>query len=125
MRDPTLSDSEATMKEIKAIIKPFMLNKVMDALHRIEGLPGVTVSDTRGFGKSRGKDAPHKIIEDLVTYVPKAKLEIVVEDGMVDEVVQAILDGAHTGNVGDGKIFVYPVEEVFKIRTGERGHAAV
>ena len=113
------------MKEIKAIIKPFMLSKVMDALHKIEGLPGVTVSDIRGFGKGRGKDASHKIIEDLIEYVPKVKLEIVVEDDMADQVVQAIMEHAHTGNIGDGKVFVYPVEEVYKIRTGERGHAAI
>ena len=114
------------MKEIKAIIKPFMLSKVMDALHRIEDLPGVTVSDIRGFGKSRGREeAPHKIIEDLVEYVPKAKLEIVVEDRMVEQVVQTIMEHAHTGTLGDGKIFIYPVEEVYKIRTGEQGRAAV
>lgn len=113
------------MKEIKAVIKPFMLSKVMDALHKIEGLPGVTVSDTRGFGKGRGKNAPHRVIDDLIEYVPKVKLEIVVEDNMVDRVVQAIMEHAHTGNIGDGKIFIYPVEEVYKIRTGERGHAAI
>lgn len=114
------------MKEIKAIIKPSMLAKVMDALHKIEGLPGATVSDTRGFGKSRGReDAPHKIIEDLIEYVPKAKLEIVVEDTMVEEVVGVIMEHARTGTVGDGKVFIYPVEETLKIRTGERGNEAI
>ncbi len=113
------------MKEIKAIIKPFMLSKVIDALHGIEGLPGVTVSDIRGFGKSKGEDASHKIIEDKIEYVPKVKLEIVVEDELVEHVVKVIMDHAHTGIIGDGKVFIYDVKEVFKVRTGERGHAAI
>ena len=113
------------MKEIKAIIKPFMLSKVIDALHRIENLPGVTVSKTQGFGKSRGKNAPHKIIEDQIEYVPKLKLEIVVEDNLVDAVVKAIMEHAHTGILGDGKIFIYNLQDVIRIRTGERGEEAL
>lgn len=114
------------MKEIKAIIQPFTLSKVINALKELEGLPGVTVdTSVRGFGKSRGADAAHRIVDDLVEYVPKAKLEIVVPDRLVDAVVSTILKAAHTGNPGDGKIFVYNVQEIVKIRTGESGENAI
>lgn len=113
------------MKEIKAIIQPFMLSKVISALKEIEGLPGVTVdTSVRGFGKGRAAGAPSLIVEDLVEYVPKAKLEIVVPDDLVEAVLAVIQKNAHTGNAGDGKIFVYNVEEVVKIRSGERGAGA-
>lgn len=114
------------MKEIKAIIQPFMLSKVINALKELDELPGVTVdSDVKGFGKSRAEHAKTKIVEDLVEYAKKVKLEIVVPDRLVETVVQIIQASAHTGTPGDGKIFVYPVEEVVKIRTGERGERAI
>ena len=114
------------MKEIKAIIQPFMVSKVINALKELDGLPGITVDiSVRGFGKTRGADAAHRIIDDLVEYVPKAKVEIVVPDGLADIVVRTIQKAAHTGNPGDGKIFVYDVQEIVKIRTGERGESAI
>lgn len=114
------------MKEIKAIIQPFMLSKVVNALKEIEGLPGVTVdTSVRGFGKGRAAEAHERILDDTVEYVPKVKLEIVVPDGLADTVVGVIHKNAHTGNPGDGKIFVYRVEDVVKIRTGERGEGAI
>jgi len=114
------------MKEVKAIIQPFMLTRVVDALKKIEGLPGLTVDvDVHGFGRNRAATAAHKITLDEIEYAKKAKLEIVVQDDMVDVVVNTILEHAHTGNPGDGKIFVIDVEEVYRIRTGERGIAAL
>jgi len=109
------------MKEVKAIIQPFMLSKVVQALKEIEGLPGLTVDkEVKGFGRGRGKDSPHRVMDDLVEYVPKAKLEIVVPDDLVEAVVATILKHARTGNPGDGKIFIIPVQEVIGIRAGER-----
>lgn len=113
------------MKEVKAIIQPFMLSKVVEALKGIEGLPGVTVSDVRGFGRARAVGSPEAVTEGSVEYVKKAKLEIVVPDALVAIVVKTIRDLAHTGNAGDGKIFVYPVADVVRIRTGERGEAGI
>ena len=113
------------MKEIKAIIQPFMLSKVVEALKEIEGLPGVTVSDVRGFGRARAVGSPNTVVEGTVEYVKKAKLEIVVPDRLVATVVETIREKAHTGNPGDGKIFVYAVDDVVRIRTGERGDAAI
>ncbi|MFA6111915.1 MAG: P-II family nitrogen regulator [Candidatus Latescibacterota bacterium] len=114
------------MKEIKAIIQPFVLAQVVEALKEIEGLPGLTVDHgVRGFGRTHGDGSPHRVVDDLVEYVPKAKIELVVPDDLVEAVIQAIQAGAHTGNPGDGKIFVLPVDEVVKIRTGERGKSAI
>ena len=113
------------MKEIKAIIQPFMLSKVIEALKEREDLPGVTVSEIKGFGKARGEGVEDKIVEDSIGYVEKVKLEIVVPDKIVDAVVDIISTHAHTGRAGDGKIFVYTVDEVVKIRTGERGEGAI
>ena len=114
------------MKEVKAIIQPFMLYKVVDALKQIEGLPGLTVDvDVQGFGKNPSAAAPHKITLDEIEYAKKAKLEIIVDDSMVDTVVQTILKHAHTGNPGDGKIFVIDVQEVYRIRTGDSGIKAL
>jgi nitrogen regulatory protein P-II 1 len=114
------------MKEIKAIIQPFLLTKVVDALKKIEGLPGLTVdSDVRGFGRSRAAESKHKIIDDLVEYAPKAKVEIVVPDELAEITVETILNHAHTGNPGDGKIFIIHVEDVVKIRTRQRGEQAL
>lgn len=112
------------MKEIKAIIQPFLLSKVVEALKEIDGLPGVTVSDVRGFGRAHAVGSP-KVVEGTVEYVKKAKVEIVVPDHLVLTVVQTIREKAHTGNPGDGKIFVYKVDDVIRIRTGERGDAGI
>lgn len=114
------------MKEIKAIIQPFLLTKVVDALKQIEGLPGLTVdSDVRGFGRSRAAQSRHKIVDDMVEYAPKAKVEIVVPDELVEVTVETILEHAHTGNPGDGKIFIIDVEDAIKIRTRQRGEVAL
>ena len=113
------------MKEIKAIIRPSKLLEVTEELHRIEGLPGVTVSEIKGFGKGRAKNAKDKVIYEMVEFIPRIKLEVVVNDEMVDEVVNVIQKFSHTGNTGDGKIFVVNVEEVVKIRTNERGGEAI
>ncbi len=114
------------MKEIKAIVQPFMLSKVVDALKQIDGLPGMTVDvDVQGFGRSLASSARHKITLDAIEYAKKAKLEIVVPDEMAEQVVQTIMQHAHTGNPGDGKIFVIDVQEVYRIRTGESGEAAL
>jgi nitrogen regulatory protein P-II 1 len=113
------------MKEIKAIIQPFMLVKVVEALKEIEGLPGVTVSDVRGFGRAQAAGSPNMVVDGSVEYVKKSKVEIVVPDHLVAAVVQTIRDRAHTGNPGDGKIFVYEVDDVIRIRSGERGEDAI
>lgn len=113
------------MKEIKAIIKPFKLDDVITELHKFDGLPGITISETKGFGKSKAKNSEEAIKEGLHVYVPKIKLEIVVHNELVDEIVDTIQRTAHTGNPGDGKIFVVDVKEVVKIRTNERGEEAI
>ena len=108
------------MKEVKAIIQPFMLTKVVDALRRLDDLPGMTVdTDVQGFGRNRAAAAHHKVTLDEIEYAKKAKLEIIVQDEMVDEVVRTILEHAHTGRPGDGKVFVIDVAEAYRIRTGE------
>lgn len=113
------------MKEIKAIIRPFRLLDVIDELQKIEGLPGVTILEIKGFGKSRAKNAKDKVTYELVEFIPRIQLEVVVVDEMADEVVNVIQKYSHTGNTGDGKIFVIDVENVVKIRTNERGKEAV
>lgn len=113
------------MKEIKAIIQPFMASKVIDALKERDNLPGITVSEIKGFGKARAENAEYKIVEDSIGYVKKIKLEIVVPDQLVEETLNIIFTNAYTGRPGDGKIFVYTVDEVIKIRTGETGEDAI
>jgi nitrogen regulatory protein P-II 1 len=113
------------MKEIKAIIRPSKLLEVTEALNEIEGLPGVTVSEIKGFGKDRAKNAKDKIMYEMVAFVQRIKLEVVVAAEMVDEVVNVIQKYSHTGNPGDGKIFVSTVDEIIKIRTNERGRDAI
>ncbi len=113
------------MKEIKAIIQPFMLEPVINALRELEGLPGVTVSEVQGFAKHRPPDAGTRPPEDPIGYAKKVKLEIVVSDEDVERVVDVIATKAHTGRAGDGKIFILPVDDVVRIRTGERGAAAI
>jgi len=113
------------MKEIKAVIRPSKLLEVTEELHKIDGLPGVTVSEIKGFGKGRAKNAKDKVVYEMVEFIPRIQLEVVVNDEMVDEVVNAIQKFSHTGNTGNGKIFVVNVEETVKIRTNERGRDAI
>ena len=113
------------MKEIKAIIRPSKLLEVTEELHEIEELPGVTISEIKGFGKGIAKNAKDKIDYEMVKFIAYIKLEVVVNDEMVDEVVSVIQKYSHTGNTGDGKIFVSTVDDIIKIRTNERGEAAV
>lgn len=113
------------MKEIKAIIRPFKLLDVTEALLNIKNLPGVTVSEIKGFGKGRAKNAADKIVYDLIEFIPRLQIEVVVIDEMVEEVVNTIQKYAHTGNTGDGKIFISRVDDVVKIRTNQHGEEAV
>lgn len=113
------------MKEIKAIFRPSRLLEVTEELQKIEGLPGVTVSEIKGFGKSRAKNAKDKVVYEMVEFIPRIQLEVVVNDEMVADVVEVIQKYAHTGNTGDGKIFVSTIDDVVKIRTNERGPDAI
>lgn len=113
------------MKEIKAIIRDFKLDAVITELKKIEDLPGLTISEIKGFGKSKAKYAKDKISEGLHEFVPRIKIELVVHNSIVDEVIDVIQRTAHTGNPGDGKIFVTEVVNVVKIRTNERGEEAI
>jgi nitrogen regulatory protein P-II 1 len=113
------------MKEIKAYIKPHKFGAVTLALHGIEGLTGMSLTEVRGFGRSKSKDAPHRHTDDLDDSVPHVKIEIMCRDELVETVVNVIQKAAHTGLRGDGKVFVLPVETALRIQTGERGQAAV
>jgi len=113
------------MKEIKAYIKHHKLSAVTLALHKLTGLTGMSVVDVRGFGRGKAKDAPYRIVEDLVDYVPHVKIEIVCRDELVEEIVSAIEKTAHTGLRGDGKIYISEVKEAVRIETGARGENAV
>ena len=113
------------MKEIKEIIRPAKLLEVTEELHAIEGLPGVTVLEIKGFGKGRARNATDKVVYEMVEFIPRIQLEVFVTDEMVAEVVNVIQKYAHTGNTGDGKIFVSTVDEIIKIRTNERGRDAI
>ena len=113
------------MKEIKAIIRPFKLDVVITELHKIETLPGITISEIKGFGKSKAKGAVDSIKDGLHEFIPRVKLELVVNDDIVDEVLDTIQKSAHTGNTGDGKIFVLEVNNTIKIRTNEQGESAI
>jgi nitrogen regulatory protein P-II 1 len=112
------------MKKVEAIIKPFKLDEVKEALHEI-GVQGLTVTEVKGFGRQKGHTELYRGAEYVVDFLPKLKLEIVVADDMLDKVVAAIIESANTGRIGDGKIFVLPLEEAIRIRTGERGSDAV
>jgi len=112
------------MKNVEAIIKPIKLDKVKDALNEID-IQGMTVTEVRGFGKQKGHIEVYRGTEYEVRFLPKIKVEVVVADTMVDKVVSTIIDKAKTGNIGDGKIFIYPLEDVIRIRTGESGEEAV
>ncbi len=113
------------MKEIKAYVKPHKLSQVTAALHKVEGLTGMSVVDVRGFGGGGGKETPRQMVDDLVDYVPHAKIEIVCHDELVEEIVSTIEKAAHTGLRGDGRIFVANVETAIRIETGERGENAI
>ena len=112
------------MKKIEAIIKPMKLNEVKDALAKHVNI-GMTVQEVKGFGQQKGHTELYRGAEYQVDFVPKTKIEIVVEESMVDKVVETLMDAAKTGRVGDGKIFVSSMEETIRIRTGERGNTAV
>ena len=112
------------MKKIEAIIKPFKLDEVKDALNQI-GLKGITVLEAKGFGRQKGHTELYRGAEYVVDFLPKVKLELVIEDEMVEKAVEAIRSSAHTGRIGDGKIFVSSIDDAIRIRTGERGDAAV
>ena len=112
------------MRKIEAIIKPFKLDEVKAALNGI-GVQGLTVSEVKGFGRQKGHTELYRGAEYVVDFLPKIKLEIAVTDELADKAVQAICQAANTGRIGDGKIFVLPMDEVIRIRTGERGPDAV
>jgi nitrogen regulatory protein P-II 1 len=112
------------MKKIEAIIKPFKLDEVKEALARA-GVEGLTVSEVKGFGRQKGHTELYRGAEYVVDFLPKVKLEIVVDDNKAAPVVEAILTAARTGRIGDGKIFVLPIDEAVRIRTGERGGDAL
>jgi nitrogen regulatory protein P-II 1 len=112
------------MKKIEVIIKPFKLDEVREALAGI-GVTGLTVLEAKGFGRQRGHTELYRGAEYVVDFLPKIKLEVVVSDDRVEAVIDAILPAARTGKIGDGKIFISPVEEVIRIRTGETGESAI
>jgi len=112
------------VKKVEAIIKPFKLDEVKEALNEI-GIQGITISEVKGFGRQKGHTELYRGAEYVVDFIPKIKLEIIVADGMLPNVVEAIEKAAKTGRIGDGKIFVTPVEAVVRIRTGETGEDAL
>jgi nitrogen regulatory protein P-II 1 len=112
------------MKKIEAIVKPFKLDEVREALSEI-GVTGLTVTEVKGFGRQKGHTELYRGAEYVVDFLPKVKVEVVVGDGLVEKAVDAIVKAAHTGKIGDGKIFVVDVSQVIRIRTGETGEDAV
>ncbi|HWV37385.1 MAG TPA: P-II family nitrogen regulator [Vulgatibacter sp.] len=112
------------MKKIEAIVKPFKLDEVKEALAEV-GVHGITVLEAKGFGRQKGHTELYRGAEYVVDFLPKMKVEVVVADDRVHDVVEAIQGAARTGRIGDGKIFVLPVDEVIRIRTGERGEEAL
>ena len=112
------------MKKIEAIIKPFKLDEVKEALHEI-GLQGITVIEAKGFGRQKGHTELYRGAEYVVDFLPKVKLEIVLVDSLLERAVEAIQSAAHTGRIGDGKIFISTVEQAIRIRTGETGDDAM
>jgi nitrogen regulatory protein P-II 1 len=113
-----------SLKKIEAIIKPFKLDEVKNALHAL-GIEGLTVSEVKGFGRQKGHTEIYRGSEYTVDFLPKVKIEVVLTSDKVEPIVQAIVKHAKTGKIGDGKIFVYPIEEAIRIRTDERGDKAV
>ena len=112
------------MKKIEAIIKPFKLDEVKNALHEV-GVTGMTVTEVKGFGRQKGHTEVYRGAEYVIDFLPKIKIEVVLDDALVERAVQAVMDAARTDKIGDGKIFVTPIEEAVRIRTGERGPDAV
>jgi nitrogen regulatory protein P-II 1 len=112
------------MKKIEAVIKPFKLDDVKEALHEV-GVSGITVTEAKGFGRQKGHTELYRGAEYVVDFLPKVKLEVVVDDGLAERVVEAIAAAARTGRIGDGKIFVSTIDEALRIRTGERGTDAI
>ena len=112
------------MKMVTAIVKPFKLDEVREALSGI-GVQGITVTEVKGFGRQKGHTELYRGAEYVVDFLPKVKIEAAVADGVVDQVVEAIEKAARTGKIGDGKVFVQPLEQVIRIRTGETGDAAL
>ena len=112
------------MKKIEAIIKPFKLDDVKEALNEI-GIQGMTILVVKGYGRQKGHKEIYRGAEYVVDFIPKIKIEIVVEASRADEVVRKIQDAANTGKIGDGKIFVFPVEQAIRVRTGEKGKDAI
>ncbi len=113
------------MKKITAYIKKHKLQKVTLALHRVEGLTGMSVTDVRGFGRGKAKNAPSRVVEDLVDYIPGVKIEIFCSDAKAGEIISVIEKAAHTGLRGDGKIYLQEVLDAVRINTGERGETAI
>lgn len=112
------------MKKVEAIIKPFKLDEVKDALNSI-GIHGMTITEVKGFGRQKGHVEVYRGTEYEVNFLPKIKIEVVVPDSMIDKVISKIIEKAKTGNIGDGKIFIYSLEDVIRIRTGDKGEAAI
>jgi len=112
------------MKKVEVIIKPFKLDQVKEALHDL-GIKGLTVTEAKGFGRQKGHTELYRGAEYAVDFLPKVKIEVVVEDALVDRAVEAIQHAAHTGRIGDGKIFIAAIDEVIRIRTGETGAQAI
>jgi nitrogen regulatory protein P-II 1 len=119
-----ISSGGTPMKKVEAIVKPFKLDEVKDALAEV-GIQGMTVTEVKGFGRTGGKKEVYRGSAYVVDFVPKVRIEVVVPDGLVHQVLEAIEKSAKTGRIGDGKIFVVPVEEAVRIRTGERGEEAI
>ena len=112
------------MKKLEAIIKPFKLDEIKEALHEI-GLQGITVLEAKGFGRQKGHTELYRGAEYIVDFLPKVKIELIIEDQQLDTAIEAIQKAAHTGRIGDGKIFISPIEDAIRIRTGERGAEAI
>ena len=112
------------MKKVEAIIKPFKLEEVKEALNAL-GIQGMTVSEVKGFGRQKGHTELYRGAEYIVDFLPKVKIEVVVQDEILDKVLDAVTKAAKTGRIGDGKIFVLPVEDTIRIRTGETGEEAI
>ena len=112
------------MKKIEAIIKPFKLDEVKEALHDV-GIQGITVLEAKGFGRQKGHTELYRGAEYVVDFLPKVKIELIIEDQQLDSAIEAIQKAAHTGRIGDGKIFISQIEDAIRIRTGERGAEAV
>ena len=112
------------MKKIEAIIKPFKLDEVKEALHEV-GIKGITVTEAKGFGRQKGHTELYRGAEYVVDFLPKVKVEVVLEDSLAERAAEAIQQAAHTGRIGDGKIFITTVDEAIRIRTNERGPEAV